>query len=302
MALTRIVRPASTMRRRGIALLLVLAMLVLIVPLAVGMAQRASLTALNDRLTQHEVMAGALREQIESGPLATWLNRESSRIILPPEVRMPRVEVLRESWVLDDVEYEVRLTAWDQCGMAALQPIRSGSPLRSAVPAAVLRRLDTSATAILSEPFGLDQFSAPVDSIASIPGGVLSAFPMAGDADVHSIGAWVATHPVGSAGSINVNTAPLPLIETAMSQAGRGGIDVILNARREGRLAALPAAATSTSGDQQRSGEAPRLVAVSSSWSVRIDIRVGTARRSWWTVHRQSSGRWECVQRCVIPD
>lgn len=303
MALTRSLRPDSTMHRRGIALLLVLALLVLIVPLAVGLAQRASVAALNDKVTHHEVMAGSLREQIESGPLATWLSRDSSRIVLPPEARTPRVEILRESWVLDDVECEVRLTAWDQCGMAPLHLVRNGSPLRSALPAAILQRLDASAWATLSEPFGLDQFSAPVDSTAFIPGGVLSAFPSGGDADVHALGAWVTTHPVGSSGSINVNTAPLPLIEAVMSQAGRGGIEVILSARREGRLATLPAAAaTSRGSDQQRSGEAPRLVSVSSTWAVRIDVRVGTAQRSWWTVHRQSTGRWECVQRCVIPD
>ena len=112
----------------------------------------------------------------------------------------------------------------------------------------------------------------------------------------------MATHPVGPAGSINVNTAPLPLIEAAMLIAGRGGIETIMAARREGIPAPLPAALTAEPSSRFETNQTPRFVAVSNSWAARIDVHVGAARRSWWVVYQNRSARWECVQRLVITD
>ncbi len=65
-------------RRRGVALLLVLAMIILIVPVAVGFTQRAVIASLEQRLSAQEEIAGSIRAQLESGPLQTWLAGVSS--------------------------------------------------------------------------------------------------------------------------------------------------------------------------------------------------------------------------------
>lgn len=182
--------------------------------------------------------------------------------------------------------------------MAPLASIKAGSSLRTAIPGGILERVN-AADAPQSGSVGLDQFGLdPIDLDRSA---LRSAFSAPDENDAFSVGAWIATHPAGENGSINVNTAPLPLIEAALAQAGRGGIELILAARREGRVVPLPAAVIGedTGAD---SSSAVRLVGASTRWAVRIDVRVGLARRSWWSVYRQSSGSWECVQRLVIPD
>lgn len=289
-------------RRRGVALLLVLAMIVLIVPVAVGFSQRAVLANLEERISVQDRVAGSIRVQLEAGPLQSWLAQESGKVVLDLEAKTPRVEVLHERWNLDNQVYEVRITVWDQCGMVPLAALTAGSPLRAAVAGGVLERLDQGAHAALpSEPVGLDQFGLRSSQFVLGHAPLRSAFPSADDEDVLSVGAWIATHPMGDSGSINVNTAPLPLIEAAMSSAGRGGIEAIITARQEGQRAPLPAAdrADNRGG---ASSHTPRLVGTSSSWALRIDVRVGAVQRSWWCVYQQTSGRWECVQRLVIPD
>jgi len=302
MAVTSSTSKQMTSRRRGVALLLVLAMIILIVPVAVGFAQRAVLANLEDRLSTQEQVAGSVRAQLEAGPLQSWLAGESAKVVLDLDARTPRIESLNERWRLDGIVYEVRMTAWDQCGMAPAAMLATASPLRGALPGGILERFDqANAVKEQREPAGLDQFGAGFDPLAGDRSALRSVFPAPDETDVLSIGAWIATHPVGDSGSINVNTAPLPLIETAMSLAGRGGIEAIIAARWEGRRAPLPAAIEMDSQVAQPN-LAPRLVGVSNSWAMRIDVRVGSIQRSWWSVYRQSSGRWECVQRLVIPD
>ncbi len=283
--------------RHGVALLLVLAMIVLIIPVAVGFSQRALLARLQERHSGQGQIADSIRTQLESGPIQHWLSAESGKIVLPVEAPSSRVDILHEHWRFDDCPYEIRVTAWDQCGMVPSSSIARGSPLRTAVPGGILERAKDADVA-KPEPMGLDQFS--LDPFELDHAALRSAFPSPDESDVLSIGAWIATHPVGPNGAINVNTAPLPLVEAALAAAGRGGIEVILAARGEGRVAPLPRALErDTSG---RADDTPRLVGSSSCWSVRIDVRVGSVQRSWWTVYRQASGRWECVQRLVITD
>jgi hypothetical protein len=99
---------------------------------------------------------------------------------------------------------------------------------------------------------------------------------------------------------INVNTAPVPLLEAALRAGGRSGLEQILQARaahrrfQPGRLdqGATPANASG----------APELVSSSPSWAFRIDAHAGPVRRSWWAVYQRSSSSWECVQRLTIDD
>ncbi len=283
--------------RHGVALLLVLAMIVLIVPAAVGFSQRALLANLEERHSGQGQIADSIRAQLESGPIQHWLSAESGKVVLPVEAPSSRVDILHELWRFGDCQYEVHVTAWDQCGMVPLSSVAGGSPLRAAIPGDILQRINAADAAKL-ELVGLDQFS--LDPLELERGAVPSPFPSPDEKDVLSVGAWIATRPVGPNGAVNVNTAPMPLVEAALAAAGRGGIEVVLAARRDGRVAPLPKALERDASG--RADDTPRLVGSSSCWSVRIDVRVGSMQRSWWTVYRQASGRWECVQRLVITD
>jgi hypothetical protein len=106
----------------------------------------------------------------------------------------------------------------------------------------------------------------------------------------------VGTH---HSGRININTAPIELVEAALRLAGRGGLEQIVAARSEGRLTSGTALARVTKPGEN----APRISATSTAWAFRIDIRVGPLRRSWWSVYvKQRSNRWECGQRLAIPE
>ncbi len=304
--------------RRGAALLIVLAMLILAASAAVTIAAAASKHRLARKLARQTLIADDLLKATEA-PIMAWLEAESQKVVLPPDSAAPQVEVLHDAFTVDATRYELQITAWDQCGMVPVTAARSGSPLRLVLPAEVRQCLDRLTVPEAVTP-GLDLFLPLME-----PGGVVGAFPMSGHteplrfaasgdgvppeavppsaygppgaaADRLAIGSCVATH---NPGLVNVNTAPAEVLEAALRHAGRGGLEQILAARSEGRLA--PAPAGPQAGVAARG--APQPVAASSSWAMRIDLSVGAMHRSWWSIYAQSSGtQWECVQRLAIPE
>lgn len=302
-------RPPS---RRGAALLVVLAALIVVTTLSVTLARLASTSKAGQILAQRSVVADDLLRAVDA-PILAWLASDSSTVVLPPDATSPRVGVLHDSWVAGDDEHELHVTAWDQCGMVPIGVARSGSPLRLAVPAEVLRVLDQVSLAP-NQPAGLDLVLAVAARGASAR---IDVFPEAvesqpiifgpppdqaapgqqsrGEPGPLACGAYVATH---NPGRINVNTAPVDLIEAALRLAGRGGLEQITAARSEGRLATLGDVPSIT--DPNRN--APQIATTSNAWAFRIDIRVGSLRRSWWAVYARSRSTWECVQRLVIPE
>ena len=100
-------------------------------------------------------------------------------------------------------------------------------------------------------------------------------------APMPAIGALVATHSGGASGGggggrINVNTAPPEVLRHALRAAGRGGLELVLAARAEGRSVPLGDLRVSSSSSRA----APQIVGSSSAWSFRIDVQVGPLRRS----------------------
>ncbi len=304
--------------RRGAALLIVLATLILVVGASVTIAAAASTNRLARKLARQTLVADDLLRAAEA-PIMAWLEAESQKVVLPPHAAAPQVEVLHDVFAIDATRYELHITAWDQCGMVPVGAARSGSPLRLALPAEVRQCLDRLTIPEGVVP-GLDFFLPVVE-----PGGALSVFAVPADTDplrfaasggdvlpepapasAHgppettserlAIGSCAATH---NPGLINVNTAPAEVLEAALRSAGRGGLDQILAARAEGRLA--PTAGQPQLGVASRG--APQPVATSPGWAMRIDIAVGALHRSWWAVYTKSaSTQWECVQRLAIPE
>jgi hypothetical protein len=284
--------------RQGVALLIVLAMIVLVVPIAVGLARQSVLSQVEHNLNSHATTARSLVRQIELGPILHWLEEESSKVVLDIECQWPLVEVWSDQWQFEEVDYELRVTAWDQCGMVPLTSDARASSLWRSLATQVTGRISQLPESGQNSPLGLDQMGLPtVESDRVTP----SVFPTRSMDDPMAVGAWVATHSDGGFGSINVNTAPTPLIKAAMQLAGRGDFEQILIARQSGKQSPLPSV-TADSGASIRSGtdHAPRFVGTSHAWAFRVDIQVGTVKQSWWSVFKQQRSRWECVQRLVI--
>ncbi|MEE9128650.1 MAG: hypothetical protein V3T84_01425 [Phycisphaerales bacterium] len=309
--------------RRGAALLIVLAALILTVTASVSLARLASTTKMQRTLDRAAILGDDLLRATEA-PIIAWLESESAQVVLPPEVEAPRIGVLHDTWSDGKRAYEVDITAWDQCGMVPIQLARSGSPLRLALPADVRRALD-QVKIKPNEPPGLDLFLAAADATDD----ELKVFPRADsteplvfvdalnpaireDVDPQprslkaqpiplAVGAFVATHSGGGGLSgggdrINVNSAPPEVLKQALRAAGRGGLKLVLAARAEGRSASLGDLRVSSSSSRA----APQIVGSSLAWSFRIDVQVGPLRRSWWAVYVKTRSSWECVQRLAI--
>ena len=315
-------------RRHGAALLIVLATLVMVVTATVGVARMASTTKSHRLIAERTMIADDLLDVAER-PILDWLARESTEVVLPPDVTTPVVTVLHDVWQDQGARYQLQITAWDQCGMVPILVGRSGSPLRLAVPFEVLHLLDRLSLR-RNETAGLDLFvnsARSADGIDVFPEPELTEPQLFGvanqdntstpaadmtaswePADRVAIGAHIATH---NPGRVNVNTAPIELVRQAMRQAGRGGLDQIIDARSEGQLATL-VDGPGSEGDGRRGRNQRRstvqLTGESTAWAFRIDIGVGlprggAVRRSWWAVYvlADESG-WECVQRLAILD
>ncbi|MHC4414371.1 MAG: hypothetical protein ACYS0G_03710 [Planctomycetota bacterium] len=307
--------------RRGAALLIVLATLVLAVSASAALARLASTAMTQRTVAAWTVTADDLLLAAET-PILAWLVAESSTVVLPPDVTTPEVALLHDAWVIDGTRYELHIAAWDQCGLVPHRVARSGSPLRFAVPPEVLRVLD-QVKMPRSQPPGLDLVQGQkktTEGIDVFPEAVKSqplVFAEAGgeeagegapsedpEADLprrESIGAYVATH---NPGRINVNTAPIDLVRRALRLAGRGGLEQIVKARSEGRPTTIEGG-RAPAGDRRRMS--PEIAGSSNAWAFRIEVRVGvpgggSVGRMWWAVYVRSESSWECVQRLAITD
>lgn len=313
-------RRCTDSSRRGVALLLVLAVLLIVVTVAAGTTRLAATSTLQARGHDETLLADELLRSADA-PILHWLATESGQVVLPDDVEAPVVDVLHDVWAIGDESFEMRITAWDQLGMIPLERVAKGSPLRLALPEEVRRAVDALESANSAEP-GLDLFVDREEMLRAFPRAdradpkVFQVGQTAGAASsgrpddeqqpqlVSGIGAFIATHnrdPV----RINVNTAPMPLVEAALRTAGRGGLDVIRANRREGRASNAPSGSTSHRQDEER-----RVLIVGSSdtWAFRIDLRVNRTQRSWWCVYERGTDAsrrgtpWRCVQRLLITE
>jgi hypothetical protein len=321
--------------RRGTALLIVLVTVVLLVP-AVAMLSGLASTRIQHYKLQHDgKFTDVLLEQAYLA-IDLWLSNAADDVVLSDDAETPTVAILNDRILIDaNRAVMIRVTAWDQCGMPSPSSLRSVSILRTAVPEPVLRAIDHIEFE-RSQPLGLDQFvaaraSASNQAVHSSMERV-QAFPSHEDSDPlvfrdedrgpesptriqheHSsvacreprIGAYIATHNENPQ-KINLNTAPLPLIAAALRMAGRGGMEIIQQARAEQK--AVPMGDLPEIDAPQQ--HAPALVSTSDTWAFRVDVSTPVITKSWWLVYQQSNARrsrkqtskWECVQRLAITE
>ena len=302
-------------QRRGAALLVVLAILLITTASVVVLADTVSSALLSRRLAIETRNVDAMLVTADE-IILDWLSKESTSIVLPPEVESPRVEVIHDTLLFDDAEVTLQITAWDQCGMAPIDALHSGAPFRLAVSDYALKAVEIFQT-LTNVPMGLDLidpkdeeitvFPTPVASIPNIyhlPNAISTTASNQFNGTDHdsqlAVGELVASHNESNA--INVNTAPLALVERALLEAGRGGLEMIEMQRREGKPVTLDELPSVPHEENQRDRNSIRLTGASDSWSFRVDIQVGILSRSWWCVYQRMRSKWQLTQRLIIDE
>ncbi len=304
---------------RGVALLLVLAALVLTLPLAASAARRAMLGRLEASLDAAQRQAGDLT-RAATAPILNWLHHEAAEVVLPLDAPTPEVRVLDDGWKDGrGILHRVTVTAYDQLGMVPIHAAVTASPLRLTLPEMFRLTLDQSAEALSrSAPLGLDTMLHATD------GAGMETFPQpaaasprmyadiartasAGDGSdsglgsvlpaSSAVGAFLATHGHGpDTITLNVNTAPMQLLESAMLVTQSDLRSTITAARGRGEPARVQR------GSPGMEGPSVEFASASSCWAFRVDVTVGPAHRSEWLVYQRHRNSWQEVQRLVIPE
>ena len=285
---------------RGAALLIVLATLVILATATTILASSASWIQSRAHIDRCSVFAHDFLSAAEA-PIQEWLSNQSSKVVLPPDASQPAIEILNDRLDLNELTYELRITAWDQCGMVPFELARNGSPLRQAVPLDVLDLID-AVQITTQDQFGLDQLIQTDSQLTD----ELSIYPSLQEPAYVAIGAMIATHDTDPL-RINVNTATRWLLEHALRAANRGGLEQIIRSRSDGKAATVGGEVTRGRGGVEPE-LVPQLVSTSDRWSFRIEVSVGPVRKSWWAVYGPNAGstksvnqyKWKCVQRLVI--
>jgi len=301
----------TPLSNRGIALLITLAVVVVTLS-ALGALVRVASTARAARTSETALSAADDLLFAVEPAIRRWLEQQSQRIALAPQTTVPGLAIFSSKWTLpavqdqaaDPITIELYVSAFDQLGMTPWSAVIAGSPLRTTLPTEVLRAVTACARNTDRSP-GLDILQAGHRNVAVFPSGI-DLESSSGEKCI-AVGSLVATYnpAVSSSASgaslevpprINVSTAPIPLIESALRLQGLGGLEQIIQARTQGRHPTIAPSAARRSDPS-----IPELTTSSNAWSFRIDVRIGSIRKSWWAVYMRLS-KWECVQRFVIDE
>lgn len=301
------------MNRRGVAILLVLVVLVVAVTAAANVA-RVSVTGMTThRIAGHTRLADDLLLQVEVAA-QSWLGTASGAVVLSLDSDRPSLIILQDLVPLGDETCAVTVTAVDLLGMPGMQDLRE---LSSNLPSDVIEsvdRFDGTQPGIGPDMIDREQLERSVyprviEGDPAAFGGVVMDGPREMNSTDLSDSAPSLCELVAFVGPtpsrrlartdnqtdpivLNVNTAPISLLEAALSRSGLDAIDGIMEARSEGE----PAVLSITIGDERP----VRFVTRSTLWGFRCDVRTGTVHKSQWVVFEQAGGAWRLVRRIVI--
>lgn len=289
----------------GSALLYVLVALAVVLPASVGLARAISTAKIERELRRDEQLMRDLLLEADA-PIANFLTTRAKDLVLPADAKYPAALVADESFAVGGecgVRVELKVVAWDQCGLVAMKDARGATAMRLALPRAIVEVLDRhrrkgalSGLDWFKEEGGVSPFP-PTPQVDAADDSVSLTWPASTSA---AIGAYVATH---NPGHLNVSTAPIETLEAALRDAGRGGLEEIVAARREGRRVPIPSAASVPASDDATGGAVGEsFVSTSDAFAFRVDVRVGRVRRSVWLQYRPNESRWRRVQRIDITD
>lgn len=269
------------MSRRGIAMLMALATVVLVLA---GIT--AGLTALHGarQSTRNSDADARLLAGLRQGErlAAAWMQASSAALVLPPDGG--GLVLVDDRFVLADGEGRLSITAYDGLGGLPACLAQRGGALRLALPTALaaLNVPPISASRAEQSSFLLDSLELP-EGVRRFPRDRLgpgriwrsagSAPPLASGPGTDPEPSLAATLAFHSDGRININTAPAPLLRAAYAMLGIGGVDQVLERRQALQQSDAPAS-TSAGG--------LRLVAQSDRWQMLITVSWLDLSRSWW--------------------
>jgi hypothetical protein len=306
------------MSRRGVAILLVLVVLVVAVTAAVNVARVSVAGMTAHRLADDTRLADDLLIQAETAA-HTWLGSSSSTVVLPPDRDRPSLTVLDDVVMFGDRSCSMTVTAVDLLGMPGLHNAEAFSMSLPAEVADSIGALDGDADGIGPDMVDRASVDGPVYPIPnrgepvvygdamsggrswSIDQQTTTEAELNGPPSVCELVAFLGISPPRrlvreqadeQPHPININTAPIPLLESVLSRSGLDAIDGIIEARTEGRPATLNLTLDEDS--------TVRLVTRSTLWGFRCDVRTGSVFRSHWVVFEQTGGVWRLVRRIVI--
>lgn len=302
-------RRPSCAPRRGMALLLVLAAVVVGLSAATIAAQAATTAMVSQRVDRRQALVDDAA--LALGPaLEAWLAQRSATVVLDPAANAPMVEVLRESCTLElDREpctIDIAVLAFDQRGMVPWEDAVRRDGLAAALLPTVARRFSDDGRASVAP--GLDLVAARSRSEASDipvwPTVVRGSGEGATTSPGPSVAAFVATHGRGVA-VVNVNTAPEGVVRAAEAMLGRSVWEVVRAHRAIGKPAPVGAFSFGESGRPSGIADAsaarlPRFVASSDLWSFAVEVRCEGARSAWWITYDRSGAGWRVLQRVRV--
>jgi hypothetical protein len=287
-------------RRRGFALLLVLAATLVVLTaatLAVGtlLGTRRQLAA--SATDQHLIDGLAAGERLA----LAWLAANGERALLPPEGGALALPPARWRTATGDGRLAIHL--YDACAAIPASCAGTMGSLRQALPPgwSTVAIADPPPEAqqepadwleAVALPDGLHRFPLPAPAPATVDWSAVGSVARGPDreAEVAPHGGLAALVSPHSHGAINLNTAPEGLLRQVFLQLGTGSIEGLVQRRRRGRL--ITAAPEVAEGAQRF-----RLVTVSRDWSALIAVEWNGARRSWWVVITGNPMEWRIVQR-----
>lgn len=275
------------MRRRGVAMLLVLGAAVLLLAAASVIARTRATRSLADGANSALTMAWAACDGAEPA-VVEWLRRESRDVLLDPRTPAPNLTILHESFTTEGDRVTITITVWDQCGMVPTIDVDGLPSLREFVD----RQGFSDRTDLLTAAPGLDLVRD--DAFPSID----RAVALGGLCGTHNPAPGSDRRRGGSIPVLNVNTAPEAILRAVFADLQLDGVDRVLSARAAGEQAVV-------SGLQTGRTVSVHLAGSSTCWGVRTDVTVsGTGRRasaSLWSVYTLRGGTWSREQRLVIP-
>lgn len=265
--------------RRGIAMLITL-MTMTVLLAGVAIVSRIRVT---DRLISMHASDGITAMDLvraSESPISSWLQEEAGGAVIEPSQSSSMISVLDENFELEGQPVRIRITAWDQSGMIPSNAEQTG--------------LDFDGHKVpwkdQSHP-GLDQAS-------------LTGLTFPSPEHPTAVGGLVATHNPWPSRSgttrsrsnavININTAPVELIEECFRRFNLGDPSPIFEKRAAGEMAFY------TTEVQDAKQNQIRLTSISRVWSFRVDAWVGHTLRSSWCTYANQGGNWRLVQRIGI--
>jgi hypothetical protein len=293
---------AQTIRQSGLALLLVLLCMTLLFA-SLGIALNALNVARADAAIgeddQHLMEALSAGERLAH----RWLVIHADSIVLAPEGGS--IPICDDVWATESGDGRLTIVLYDALGGIPHTLARRGALLRAALPPELSQiEIPLSAHRIGDVDDVIERLVLP-PGVRRFPRMVLSDPTVWTDGSALANSMRVlelsAERPLAPAlvevisphayGRVNINTAPMRLVESSCMAIGKPTLIETIRERRAGKLFTGPEQIANASI------EGLTLVSTSNTWNVHMTARWRGSTRSWWVVLTGNAYEYRIIQR-----